>query len=125
MAIACFRLVTLPPRPPLPRRSVPFLRRFMTVSTVSDAFLPYFRVLFFPDFRVLFFAAFRVLFLAEPFARLVPLFLVLFFARFAAMDSPQQMVNDRARTTHEQRLGAQQVGRIVRRVRREFHRENE
>lgn len=50
MAIACFRLFTFPPFPPLPLRNVPFLRRFIALSTRLPAALPYFRVLFF--FRV-------------------------------------------------------------------------
>ena len=41
MAIACLRLVTFLPDPPL--RSVPRLRSRITFSTFSDAFLPYLR----------------------------------------------------------------------------------
>src|SRR5688572_13897694 len=55
MAIACRRLFTLPPRPPLPLRKVPRLRRRIALSTVLLAALPYFRRL---DLRVeRFFAA--------------------------------------------------------------------
>lgn len=50
MAIACSRLFTFPPFPPRPLRSVPFLRRFIALSTRLPAAFPYFRVLFF--FRV-------------------------------------------------------------------------
>lgn len=45
IAIACFRLVTFLPLPPL--RSVPLLRRFMAASTLLLAALPYFLP---PDF---------------------------------------------------------------------------
>lgn len=55
IAIAWSRLFTLPPRPDLPRRSVPRLRRRMALSTLLLAFLPYRRPL---DLReVLFLAA--------------------------------------------------------------------
>src|SRR6185436_16836077 len=54
MAIACFRLFTFPPLPPGPLFSVPFLRRFIALSTRLLAALPYFRPLF---FRPPFFAA--------------------------------------------------------------------
>jgi hypothetical protein len=47
IAIACFRLVTLPPLPPRPLRSVPFFRFFITLSTCLLAAAPYLRVLFF------------------------------------------------------------------------------
>jgi hypothetical protein len=47
MAIACFRLVTLPPLPPFPDRSVPFFFRRIALSTVLPAALPYFLVEFF------------------------------------------------------------------------------
>src|SRR4029077_19036973 len=43
IAIACFRLVTLPPLPPLPDRSVPCFLRRMALATVLPAALPYFR----------------------------------------------------------------------------------
>lgn len=43
IAIACLRLFTLPPFPPLPLLSVPFLRRFIALSTRLPAALPYFR----------------------------------------------------------------------------------
>src|SRR5205085_188412 len=48
MAIACLRLFTLPPLPPLPDLSVPRLRRRIALSTVLPAALPYFRP---PDLR--------------------------------------------------------------------------
>jgi hypothetical protein len=48
MAIACLRLFTVPPRPPLPLFSVPRLRRRMALATRFDAARPYFRR---PDFR--------------------------------------------------------------------------
>src|SRR5262245_63676702 len=54
MAMACFRLFTLPPFPALPRRSVPRLRRRMARSTSLLAPRPYFRRL---DFRRLDFLA--------------------------------------------------------------------
>jgi hypothetical protein len=47
MAIACFLLFTVPPRPPFPLFSVPFLRRRIALSTRFDALLPYFLP---PDF---------------------------------------------------------------------------
>jgi hypothetical protein len=47
IAIACLRLFTFPPLPPLPLRSVPRFRRFMALSTRLPAALPYFRPLFF------------------------------------------------------------------------------
>jgi hypothetical protein len=47
IAIACFRLFTLPPFPPLPLFSVPFFRFFIALSTLLPAAFPYFRVLFF------------------------------------------------------------------------------
>jgi hypothetical protein len=49
IAIACFRLVTRPPCPFLPRRSVPFLRRRIALSTSFCARGPYFLPL---DLRV-------------------------------------------------------------------------
>lgn len=42
IAIACLRLLTLPPFPPGPLRSVPFLRRRIALSTRLLALLPYF-----------------------------------------------------------------------------------
>jgi hypothetical protein len=49
IAIACLRLLTLPPFPPRPDFSVPFLRRRIALSTRFDAAFPYLR---FPeDFR--------------------------------------------------------------------------
>lgn len=41
IAIACFRLFTPPPFPPLPERSVPFFLRRMALSTLLPAALPY------------------------------------------------------------------------------------
>lgn len=46
MAIACFRLVTFPPVPPFPERSVPRFFRFIALSTLLLALLPYLRRLF-------------------------------------------------------------------------------
>jgi hypothetical protein len=43
MAIACFRLFTLPPLPPFPDLSVPRFRSRIALSTLLDAFGPYFR----------------------------------------------------------------------------------
>jgi hypothetical protein len=55
MAIACFRIFTLPPWPDLPRRRVPLLRRRIALFTLLLAPLLYFRPL---DFREdVFFAA--------------------------------------------------------------------
>src|ERR1700722_5483940 len=42
IAMACLRLVTLPPLPPLPERSVPSFSRRMALSTLLPAALPYF-----------------------------------------------------------------------------------
>ena len=44
MAIACFRLFTLPPLPPLPDFSVPFSNRRIALSTDFPAALPYLRL---------------------------------------------------------------------------------
>ena len=52
IAIACLRLVTFPPFPLRPLRSVPFFRRFIALSTRLLAAFPYFRV---DVLRVLFF----------------------------------------------------------------------
>jgi hypothetical protein len=41
MAIACLRLFTVPPVPPLPRFSVPFLRRCRALFTSLDALREY------------------------------------------------------------------------------------
>jgi len=41
MAIACLRLVTLPPLPPLPERKVPRFSRRNALSTDFDAAFPY------------------------------------------------------------------------------------
>jgi hypothetical protein len=54
MAMACSRLVTVPPRPPRPRFSVPFFSRRSAVSTDLLAAAPYFRA---PPFRPRFVAA--------------------------------------------------------------------
>lgn len=43
IAIACFRLVTRPPFPPLPERRVPFFLRRIALATVLLAALPYLR----------------------------------------------------------------------------------
>ena len=40
IAIACSRLFTVPPLPPRPRLSVPFLRRFIALSTRLPADFP-------------------------------------------------------------------------------------
>jgi hypothetical protein len=57
IAIACFRLFTLPPWPDFPRRRVPRLRRRIALSTLLLAPLLYFRR---PDLREdVFFAAIR------------------------------------------------------------------
>ena len=51
MAIACLRLFTLPPLPPLPERNVPFFSRRIASSTLLPAAFPYFRpplLFFFP-----------------------------------------------------------------------------
>ena len=45
MAIACLRLFTRPPFPPLPLRNVPFLRRRIALSTRFEAAFPYRRPL--------------------------------------------------------------------------------
>src|SRR5580704_16053836 len=41
IAIACLRLVTLPPLPPLPERSVPRFSRCIALFTLLPAALPY------------------------------------------------------------------------------------
>ena len=43
--MACLRLVTLPPFPPLPDRSFPSFSRRSALSTLLPAALPYFRML--------------------------------------------------------------------------------
>jgi len=50
MAMACLRLFTLPPRPPLPDRSVPCFLRRIALATRFPAALPYLRRL--DDFLV-------------------------------------------------------------------------
>jgi hypothetical protein len=53
IAIACLRLFTRPPRPPLPLRSVPRFRRRIALATRLLAARPYFRRPdFLPDFLV-------------------------------------------------------------------------
>ena len=47
IAIACLRLVTFPPLPPLPERRVPFFSRCIALFTLLPAALPYLRP---PDF---------------------------------------------------------------------------
>jgi hypothetical protein len=50
MAIACLRLFTVPPLPPLPDLSVPCFFLRIALATVLPAALPYLRELdFFPD----------------------------------------------------------------------------
>jgi hypothetical protein len=44
IAIACFRLLTFPPLPPLPDFNVPFLRRRIADSTRLLAAFPYLRL---------------------------------------------------------------------------------
>src|SRR5580700_58744 len=46
IAIACFRLFTTPPLPPLPERSVPLFLRCITLLTLLLAAFPYFGILF-------------------------------------------------------------------------------
>jgi hypothetical protein len=53
MAIACSRLLTLPPLPDLPLLSVPFLRRRIALSTLLLAPLPYLLRLDLRDVRFL------------------------------------------------------------------------
>lgn len=45
MAIACLRLFTVPPLPPLPDFKVPRFRLRIALATVLPAALPYFRPL--------------------------------------------------------------------------------
>lgn len=60
IAIACFRLFTTPPLPPLPDRSVPFFSRRTALSTFLPAAFPYLRLPdFFRELPLLFFAAIR------------------------------------------------------------------
>src|SRR5262245_19962900 len=54
MAIACLRLFTRPPFPPLPERQVPLFLRRMALATLLPAALPYLRP---PDFLEPFLAA--------------------------------------------------------------------
>lgn len=56
MAMACLRLLTLPPLPPLPDLSVPCFRRRMALATVFCAPFPYLRRdddFFFPGMQFL------------------------------------------------------------------------
>jgi hypothetical protein len=61
IAIACFRLVTLPPLPPLPERSVPRFSRRMALATDLPAASPYLRSLELLRELELFFGAISVL----------------------------------------------------------------
>ena len=54
IAIACLRLFTVPPLPPLPLLSVPFFLRRIALATVLFAAFPYLRPL---DFFAAFFVA--------------------------------------------------------------------
>ena len=45
MAMACFRLLTLPPLPPFPRLRVPRLRRRMALLTSFEALREYLRAI--------------------------------------------------------------------------------
>src|SRR5205823_3699803 len=45
MAIACLRLLTFPPLPPLPLFSVPFLRRLIALFTSLEALREYLRAI--------------------------------------------------------------------------------
>src|SRR3954470_6112820 len=45
IAIACLRLLTLPPFPPLPRFKLPFLRLRIALSTSFEALLEYLRAM--------------------------------------------------------------------------------
>src|SRR5271168_3302919 len=47
IAIACLRLVTLPPLPPLPERSVPRFSRCIALFTLLPAALPYLAIAYF------------------------------------------------------------------------------
>src|ERR1700721_3435288 len=49
IAIACLRLLTVPPFPPLPQRRVPLFFLRMALATVLLAALPYFRLDFLPE----------------------------------------------------------------------------
>jgi hypothetical protein len=46
--MACLRLVTLPPFPPLPERRVPFFSRRIALSTLFPAAFPYRAIRFSP-----------------------------------------------------------------------------
>src|SRR5271163_2467667 len=50
IAIACLRLVTLPPLPPLPERSVPRFSRCKALFTLLPAALPYLTITYLPYF---------------------------------------------------------------------------
>ena len=49
MAMACFRLFTLPPFPPRPDFSVPLFLRCMALFTLLLAALPYLAIRFLPS----------------------------------------------------------------------------
>ena len=49
MAIACFRLLTVPPLPPLPDFSVPLFFRCMALLTLLPAAFPYLAIAFLPS----------------------------------------------------------------------------
>lgn len=89
IAIACSRLFTGPPAPPLPLLSVPASNSFMTLPIFLVAFAPYLRALFLAAFRPPFLAALRVPFFAADlrtlfFAVLRPAFLAVFRPPFFA-----------------------------------------
>lgn len=50
--MACFRLLTTPPFPPLPERSVPFFLLRMALATVFPATFPYLRLDFLREFEL-------------------------------------------------------------------------
>src|ERR1700722_20093999 len=56
IAIACLRLFTTPPLPPLPERSVPFFSRRIALSTLLPAAFPYLLPDFFRELLLFFFA---------------------------------------------------------------------
>src|SRR5690348_8107637 len=60
MAMACLRLFTLPPLPPLPERSVPRLRLRIALATVFLLFAPYFLPRDLRDPELLFFVAIMI-----------------------------------------------------------------
>src|SRR5205823_14844308 len=58
MAMACFRLLTRPPLPPLPERSVPRFFRRIALATVLPAALPYLRYSNFSSLALDFYCSF-------------------------------------------------------------------